>query len=199
MGDGVALGASAAFSVSLGAEPEKAVPPSQFLQSGQGSANAMKTGETLDRIDRWFSREVSLGRGTGTGEPISMILRPDAHTQLKLELRHEGASYQAEVRVERGDAALLGADWARLQSRLEERGIRLSPLASSGLSSNSQDNFSSTGDRRHHFQEPRTGQPDWLPTGASSSIRRSSAASASVVPREAVRSESHARGWETWA
>ena len=199
LGDGVALGGGAAFSVLPGAEPGKAVPPSQLPQPGHTTANAMKTEETLDRIDRWFSREISLGRGVGTGEPISMILRPDAHTQLKLELRHEGAAYQAEVRVERGDASLLGADWAQLQSRLEERGIRLSPLAGLGLSSHGQADFSSTGERRQNFQEPRTVQPDWLPTGASASTRRSTAGSASAAPRGSVRPHSGARGWETWA
>lgn len=199
LGDGVALGGSAAFSVSPGAEPEKAVPPSQLPETGQTTANAMKTEETLNRIDRWFSREVSLGRGVGTGETISMILRPDAHTQLKLELRHEGAAYQAEVRVERGDAALLGADWAQLQSRLEDRGIRLSPLVGAGLSSSGQGDFSSTGERRQSFQESRTLQPDWLPTGASAATRRSSADPSSAVSRQSVRFQSGARGWETWA
>jgi hypothetical protein len=61
---------------------------------------------------------------------VSVVLTPDANTQLSLHVKMEQGHLQAQAVLDRGDFGTLKADWGSLQSRLADQGVRLAPLAS---------------------------------------------------------------------
>ncbi|HEY2953000.1 MAG TPA: hypothetical protein VGK40_10475, partial [Verrucomicrobiae bacterium] len=64
-------------------------------------------------------------------ESMSVVLRPDAHTEVFIELRmHEGL-VDVAAQCKRGDWAGLSAHWGELQHTLSGQGIRLGALEGS--------------------------------------------------------------------
>ena len=61
---------------------------------------------------------------------LSLVLTPDGNTQLALHVEVQQGRFEVRAVLERGDFAALGAEWAQLQNRLAEQGVRLAPLVS---------------------------------------------------------------------
>ena len=59
---------------------------------------------------------------------MSVVLRPDANTELFLQLNQREGGIEVQARVERGDAAGLNAEWGALQRSLATQGVRLGAL-----------------------------------------------------------------------
>jgi hypothetical protein len=71
-------------------------------------------------------------------DSLQVVIRPGAGTELSLELRHRNGSVEAEAILQRGDFQLMNQHWPELQAKLEQRGIKLSPLGG-------ETNFTATG------------------------------------------------------
>jgi hypothetical protein len=111
--------------------------------------------------------------------------------QLSLELRQHGGVIDAQAVLQRGDFGPLSQHWPELQQRLEERGVRLAPLAGGG--------HSPTDCGTNGFQQPHrefAGQ-DSLEASAFAEFALASAAIQSTTPTTGVAAVQ--RGWETWA
>jgi len=65
-------------------------------------------------------------------DKLAVILRPDASTQISLQLRCVDQSIVASARCDRGDFGYLSAHWSELQRAMDQQGVRLSPIEDSG-------------------------------------------------------------------
>lgn len=74
------------------------------------------------------STEVRLFKHAGLGE-LSVLLKPDLHTEIVLHLRTSAGRVEATVRCERGDFQTLNAEWGQLRESLAPQGVHLLPLA----------------------------------------------------------------------
>jgi hypothetical protein len=61
---------------------------------------------------------------------LAVVLRPDGNTEISLHLNLRRGHFEALATLERGDFKSLTSEWAQLQSRLADQGIRLAPLVS---------------------------------------------------------------------
>jgi hypothetical protein len=59
---------------------------------------------------------------------LTAVLRPDAQTEVHLQLRFDRNGIEAICRCERGDLQSLKSSWAELQQRLANHGVRLLPI-----------------------------------------------------------------------
>ncbi len=115
---------------------------------------------------------------------MQVVIKPDAGTQLSLELRQHNGGVEVQAVLQQGDFNHLNQQWPDLQHRLDQRGIRLAPLddnatyANNGGSETFQQKQNQT---NNTVQEPAfTGVPIGL-----------------FAP-EPTKTSTH-RGWETWA
>jgi hypothetical protein len=60
---------------------------------------------------------------------MSVVLKPDAHTEIRLEFATRDGQIEARAHVASGDLQQLGSNWTQLQDSLAQQGIRLLPLA----------------------------------------------------------------------
>jgi len=67
-------------------------------------------------------------------DKLAVVLRPDAATQISVELRRVNDTVVASARCDRGDFGHLNAHWGELQRAMDLQGVRLSPLEDSGAS-----------------------------------------------------------------
>jgi hypothetical protein len=118
---------------------------------------------------------------------LQVVIKPGAGMQLSLELRQRGDAVEAQAVLQRGDFKHLNQQWPALQQQLEQRGIRLAPLASDGNLGYS--------DGSHSFQnqQNQSAEPDSFPAAAFAE-----ATPAGSFAQPAARAGAH-RGWETWA
>jgi hypothetical protein len=116
---------------------------------------------------------------------MQVVIKPDAGTQLSLELRQQGGSVQVQAVLQQGDFNHLSQQWPELQQRLDQRGIQLAPLNDEGASANSSGNHET-------FQQKQS-----QPTEVVPEITLAEAPAGMFVP-EPAQTPSH-RGWETWA
>jgi hypothetical protein len=61
-------------------------------------------------------------------DSMTVLLKPDAQTELHLQLQMHDGRVDIEARVQRGDFAALNGQWAQLQQNLASQGIRLGGL-----------------------------------------------------------------------
>ena len=124
-------------------------------------------------------------------DSLHVVIKPGAGMQLSLEMRQHGDAVDAQAVLQRGDFGQLSQHWPELQQRLEERGVRLAPLAGG---ENSTADCGTNG-----FQQPHrefAGQ-DSIEASAFAEFALASAAIQSTTPATGV--AAIRRGWETWA
>ena len=118
---------------------------------------------------------------------LRVVIKPDAGTQLSLELRQRGDGVEAQVTLQHGDFSQLNQHWTDLQQRLELRGVKLSPLADGQA-------FANFGNSQNSFQR----RPDQAADGdlfAGAFGGFSPAGRIIETPALPV----SPRGWEGWA
>jgi hypothetical protein len=126
-------------------------------------------------------------------DSMTVVLRPDQHTELSLQLHRREGGIEVRAHFERGNYENLNAHWAELQSSLAPKGIRLGGLAcatpESGTSTGGQ-----TGafERGHGQAMPPEPVILFEPHG-----RR--ATTAPAKPSRLVVLPPRPRSWETWA
>jgi hypothetical protein len=119
---------------------------------------------------------------------LQVVLRPDAQTELFLQIRHIDGQIHLQARCERGDFNWLDSQWSAVQNSLANQGVRVEPLQAAFRA---QDSFSSTlmHDERGSQREQRPANLSFeqeIPKQTKSSSRPTSSG-----PR--------ARGWQSWA
>jgi hypothetical protein len=118
---------------------------------------------------------------------MQVVIKPDAGTQLSLELRQQGGNVQVQASLQEGDFNHLSQQWPELQQRLEQRGIQLAPLSDDGAAANA-----NNGSGFETSQQKQNQVSDMVP-----GISLTEAPAGMFTP-EAGQTSNH-RGWETWA
>ena len=116
---------------------------------------------------------------------MQVVIKPDAGTQLSLELRQQGGNVEVQAALQQGDFNHLNQQWPDLQQRLEERGIRLAPLTDEGASGSN-----NGGSEAFQNKQNQTNQVVPELTLVNSP--------AGMFTSESAQTSAH-RGWETWA
>jgi hypothetical protein len=116
-------------------------------------------------------------------DALSVVLRPDAGTELSLQLRHRDGVVEAQAVLTAGDHELLSRNWAELQSRLELHGVKLSALGG-------EMNFNAGG---NHFARQRS------PEREAETENALAFAEFSVATGGATARSAGLHGWESWA
>jgi hypothetical protein len=86
-------------------------------------------------------------------DSMSVVLKPDAQTELHMQLRMEQGQVHVVVECKRGDAAALNGGWGQLQQSLAGQGIRVSELQNSSGTNFSQEDGSGNFQRQEWQQE----------------------------------------------
>jgi hypothetical protein len=159
-------------------------------QPSADSANAIAVGAAADVRSRALERVQDMvvlhaARLSDSGNDLlQVVIKPGAGTQLSLELRQRGDGVEAQAVLQRGDFEHLKQQWPALQQQLEQRGIRLAPLATAG-------NFAGNGENNFQQKQNQSTELDSFPMLAE-------VAPAGSFAQSTARTGAH-RGWETWA
>ena len=145
--------------------------------------------QTLDRTHDLMMQS-ALRMVESKSDSLQVVLNPGGGTQLSLELRQRSDGIVVEATLQQGNFAHMNQHWPQLQQQLEQRGIKLAPLAGG------ENATMSDGQGFRQEQRPGSGSDQWFggvatgfaAAGASSGL---SAPSAASLPRH--------QGWETWA
>jgi hypothetical protein len=121
---------------------------------------------------------------------MQVVIKPDAGTQLSLELRQQGGHVEVQAVLQQGDFNHLSQQWSDLQQRLDQRGIRLAPLTDNASAFTNSSNDQSYQNNQSQTTE---GIPQMSLVDASAGITP-----AAVFTPESTQASAH-RGWETWA
>jgi hypothetical protein len=147
-------------------------------------AAAGSNSSALERTHELVTLHALRLTSTGTNS-LQVVIKPDTGTQLSLELRQRGNGIEAEATLQQGDFTHLNQHWAQLQQHLEQRGIRLAPLADN--------NFVGTGNGA--FQPKQNHTPS-----ESETIGAFAGPVPAILPGVSnLQSPAARRGWETWA
>jgi hypothetical protein len=117
---------------------------------------------------------------------LSIVIKPDAGTELTLHLRMRDGQVEVTAEMQRGDKAAFDSGWKQLQERLERQGIQLSALGTS-LGSNSHPG----GHQESRPQSSLLYSTDDLP--ANTGVKYKS------PPTEQLRNARSLKGYEYWA
>jgi len=146
--------------------------------------------QTLDRTHDLMALHATRLVGMNS-DSLQVVIKPDAGTQLSLELRQRGNGIEAQAVLQKGDLENLKQHWPELQQRMAERGIKLAPLTGDGNTA------SWTGSQKFNQQpnQPAEREPLW--TGANPGFVP--AGTKNNLPDEPVIPVTSSRGWQTWA
>jgi hypothetical protein len=65
---------------------------------------------------------------SSTTEKLDVVIRPDAQTELHLQVEKVNGQVQVQARCDRGDFTALETHWSTIQNTLGSQGIRVEPL-----------------------------------------------------------------------
>jgi hypothetical protein len=119
-------------------------------------------------------------------DALSVAIKPAVGTELTLDLRQRAGGVEAQATLVRGDREYLSQHWPELQQRLEQRGIKLSPLGGTA------DFFS--GNASQFRQQPSSQEQAALQASAFAEFAAAVPAGGATA-RLAVAHD----GWESWA
>jgi hypothetical protein len=148
-----------------------------------GSATTDMRTRTLERTQEMVTVNASRLSDSGNSS-MQVVIKPDAGTQLSLELRQQGGSVHVQAVLQQGDFGHLSQQWSDLQQRLGQRGIQLAPLTDDAGSANNSGSET--------FQNKQNQTTEGVPE-----ITFADAQIGTFTP-EATPAAGR-RGWETWA
>jgi hypothetical protein len=119
-------------------------------------------------------------------DALSVVIKPAVGTELSLELRQRAGGVEAQATLMRGDREFLSQHWAELQQRLEQRGIKLSPLGGTA------DFFANDNGQ---FRQQQTSQEDAAQRASAFAEFAATVPAGGATARLAVVHD----GWESWA
>ena len=127
-------------------------------------------------------------------DSMSVVLKPDANTEVYLHLTLHQGSVDVETQLKRGDLAGLQSQWGQVQEAMARQGVRVGPLQGAdtpGFSDlNSGGSSAGSGREQHPFGDPEAGpagQPIFVSTQPA------------PRPQTPRTSRPEDRSWESWA
>lgn len=170
----------------------------------EAGSTATPSAPRLDRFAELISTEANILRQFRPGI-LSAVVRPDAHSELRIELRLNRGQAEVRASLERGDIEAFKAGWPELQSNLLAQGIALLPLNEAPLGGSAgktpePSQFgaadSRSGGRSGHRDNPQDLRGDAASFGFPGESSRSTSAK-SATPAGAVGGTRHLL--ESWA
>lgn len=102
---------------------------------------------SLSRLADQLSGEVVLMQRLRSGA-MTAVLKPDAHSELRVDLRRREGRLEIRATMERGDSQAISEGWSELQQQLRAQGVHLLPLERpSSPPPTSRDSADSAGER----------------------------------------------------
>ncbi|HTI70341.1 MAG TPA: hypothetical protein VMF06_10255 [Candidatus Limnocylindria bacterium] len=147
-----------------------AAPAAPAKETAQEAANLR-----MERISELLHTEAMIMRQVKPAS-LTAVLRPDAQTELHLQLRFDRNGIEATCHCEKGDMASLAAGWSDLQQQLGQQGVRLMPIQAAAASSNTSNGwFQGSGGHDSPNREAREELPVFWgsPNGAGSASKSS--------------------------
>jgi hypothetical protein len=123
-------------------------------------------------------------------DSLQVVIKPDAGTQLSLELRQRGGGIEAQAVLQKGDFENLKQHWPELQQQLEQRGIKLAPLTST------ENQTAWSGNQGFKQPADQAAEPEPLADEAFAGFVPSAALTSLLAEPSA---QPPARGWQSWA
>lgn len=166
------------------AVPNFSTPPtwSSVTSTETGLAAPASEVSAVERVARAIQDGVARMRHTGL-ESVSVVLKPDAGTELLLRVEMRDGALSAQLHFERGDRSVLNQHWDELHRRLAEQGVRLSRGDDAGLGGNAQ--FAQS------QRQPLIPEEDSMAAGPAGFNR--------TISNNQTMTRPPARGFETWA
>ncbi len=124
-------------------------------------------------------------------DSLSVVLKPGAGIQLSLQLTQGADGIQAQAVLQHGDFQDLNQRWPELQNRLEQRGIKLAPLAS--------DENAMSFANQNRGQQNRQQPPEEKALFASAFAEFSLAGAMTGATPSPALAALTAGGWQSWA
>jgi hypothetical protein len=97
------------------------------VESVEAAESVVSSQPVTEKLFHSILHEVTILRQVKP-DKLDVVLRPDAHTQISLQLRVNNGQVEGHARCDRGDFSLLSAHWSELQHTFDQQGIRLQPL-----------------------------------------------------------------------
>ena len=116
--------------------------PAQINAEAAKTVVSAKTPLNLEQVETQIQKQVVEFQRVGA-DSMSVVLKPDTHLELHLQLRLEQGQVHVVAECKRGDVAALNQTWAHLQQNLSGQGIRLAPLQDASGTNLSQGNWTS--------------------------------------------------------
>jgi hypothetical protein len=82
---------------------------------------------SISRLADQLSGEVVLMQRLRSGV-MTAVLKPDAHSELRVDLRRREGRLEIRATMERGDSQAISEGWSELQQQLRAQGVHLLPL-----------------------------------------------------------------------
>jgi flagellar hook-length control protein FliK len=122
-----AVEANPADAVAATLKPEIAQVVENALPASSTHLGVVDQTHTIERIEKLMLNEVVVMRASRP-ESLSVVLEPDKHTRLFVQMSTQDGAIQASVRCEAGDVARLQTHWKELQQTLAREGVELRDL-----------------------------------------------------------------------
>ena len=144
-----------ALSVARDADPSMRMPSlapaiselNQFPETVE--VIALPQARSITRLSDQLSGEVVLLQRLRTAS-MTAVLRPDAGSELRVELRRREGRVEIRATLERGDAQAIAEGWPELQQQLRAQGVHLLPLEREGTPDSAKESSDPAGERSAH-------------------------------------------------
>jgi hypothetical protein len=125
---------------------------------------------------------------TSSVEKLDVVLRPDAQTELNIQVEKVNGQIQVQVRCDRGDFAALETQWSTIQHSLAAQGIRVEPLQQGAGAQLRQDGSNQFQNQQHSNQREERATPIFEQDFPNREANRPKGSRSSA-----------GRGWQSWA
>lgn len=150
-----------------------------------------------DRVQNLMSTEIARFKQMRL-DSMSVVLRPDPHTEISLNVKMSEGRIEAHAICQRGDFSALNAQWGQLQQSLSRQQVELAPLRDANTQNGNSDQSSSRGFAQSQGDpQPREEKPK-LSFAEELAPLRSNTPANKTTPRPVVVAV-NGRRWETWA
>jgi len=112
-------------------------------------AVALPQARSITRLSDQLSGEVVLLQRLRNAS-MTAVLRPDAGSELRVELRRRDGRVEIRATLERGDAQAIAEGWPELQQQLRTQGVHLLPLEREGSPDSSKASSDPADERSAH-------------------------------------------------